>query len=157
MLTALTVEVDRFTGGAGNATYRRAVEGHYERAAGTLDAVPEMVDADEPLVVALRTDAQPLRCADAASRLPGALALPMSHRGELDGFVLVGSKVNNEIYRPDEVELLALAANQAGHDFHALQAEAFRREAAVLRATNQEMRTLVELALAGQGALKSVD
>ena len=164
LLTALTAEVDRFTSGAGNATYRRNADGHFERAAGTLEGAPEILDANDPLVVALRADHQPTRCEDTRSSLPAEIALPMSHRAELDGFILVGGKLNKENYRPDEIELLNFAANQVGLDLHALEAEEFKREvaeherkaselareAAVLRSNNEDMRALVERALAAQ-------
>lgn len=150
LMAALTVELDRFTGATGNATYRRTADGHFQRVAGTLDGVPEIVDANEAMVVALRTDRHPVRCDETLSKLPAVIALPMSHRAELDGFVLVGNKRSREIYRPDEIELLGFAATQVGLDVYALEAAAFESEAALLRASNQEMRRLVELALAGQ-------
>lgn len=157
LTAALTVEFDRFTGGAGAATYRRTADGHFQRAAGTLDGAPEIVDANEPIVVALRSDGHPVRREDTASHLPAVIALPMSHRAVLDGFILVGPKRSKEIYRPDEIELLGFAAHQVGLDYHALEAAAFESEAAVLRASNQEMRSLLELALVGQGRVKAPD
>ena len=161
LMAALTVELDRFTDAAGNATYRRDAEGHFERAAGTLEGAPEIIDANEPMVVALRTNRLPTRCSDTKSYLSFAVALPMTYRADLDGFVLIGGKLSKPIYRPDEMELLGFAANQIGLDLHALEAEELRqdateheREVALLRANNREMRMLVELALAGQTKLK---
>jgi len=64
--------------------------------------------------------------------LDAELALPMSHRGDLDGFVLLRSKRNHEGYRPDEIEVLGFAAHQVGLDLHALENEA-------LQARNEEL------------------
>lgn len=46
----------------------------------------------------------------------------MSHRGQLDGFVLLGTKAGKAAYRPDEVAQLEYASHQMGLDLHALHA-----------------------------------
>jgi len=60
---------------------------------------------------------------DTRSLLPAALALPMRHRGELTGLMLMAAKPSGDPYRPDEQELLGWAAHQMGLDLQALEAE----------------------------------
>jgi len=60
----------------------------------------------------------------------GALALAIRHRGELDGFVLLGEKPNGDEYRPDEVAVLGHVAHEIGLDLHALRNELLRAELA---------------------------
>ncbi len=152
LAAAFTAEIGRFTGGAGNATYRRGAEGQYDRIDGTLRAAPSRIDADEPVVVALRADRKPARINDTRSTLPALLALPMMRRSTLDGFVLLESKSHGEPYRPDEIELLEFAVNQAGRDLHSLEAAEREQQATMLRAANEELRSIVEIAIVGRKA-----
>jgi hypothetical protein len=73
--------------------------------------------------------------------LPGELALPSIHHGELDGFVVLGPKPNRETYRPDEQEVLGFAAHQIGLDFRALRMEQLERDVGSLATRNQELET----------------
>jgi hypothetical protein len=142
LLSAFTGALDRFTDGAGHALYRRSANGDYERVAATLEAAPEMVDADEPLAVALRAHQQATHVSDAHSGLPGELALPSIHHGELDGFVLLGLKPNGDSYRPDETEVLGFAAHQVGLDFRALRMELLEREVTQLTIGNRQLQSI---------------
>ncbi|HYD78853.1 MAG TPA: response regulator [Paucimonas sp.] len=54
---------------------------------------------------------------------------PMTHRGHVTGFLLVGAKRNRQQYRPDEEALLRDAAQQLALD---LQAGALRRQAKLI-------------------------
>ena len=139
LLTAFTGALDRFTDGAGHALYRRLANGDYERVVATLEAAPERVDADEPLAVALRARQQSTHVSDAQSRLPGELALPSIHHGELDGFVLLGLKPDGDSYRPDEEDVLGFAAHQVGLDFRALKMELLEREVTALTISNRQL------------------
>jgi hypothetical protein len=141
LLAAFTTALDRFTDGAGHALYRRIATGDYERVSSTLADSPAQVDADEPLVVALRARQKPTLPADVRSALPGELALPSIHHGELDGFVVLGPKPNRETYRPDEQEVLGFAAHQIGLDFRALRMEQLERDVGSLASRNQELET----------------
>jgi hypothetical protein len=141
LLAAFTTALDRFTDGAGHALYRRTATGDYERVSSTLADAPAQVDADEPLVVALRARQQPTLPADVRSALPGELALPSIHHGELDGFVVLGPKPNRETYRPDEQEVLGFAAHQVGLDFRALRMEQLERDVSSLATRNQDLET----------------
>ncbi|MFO1392236.1 MAG: hypothetical protein U1F09_00550 [Steroidobacteraceae bacterium] len=151
LLAAFTTALDRFTGGAGHALYRRGRAGDYEQVTSTLDRAPQRIDADEPLAVALRAQQMPTHVSDARSALPGELALPSIHHGELDGFVVLGTKPNGETYRPDEKEVLGFAAHQVGLDFRALRMEQLERDVDALNARNQELEThIADLRLALQ-------
>jgi hypothetical protein len=148
LLTAFTTALDRFTDGAGHALYRRKSDGDYERVTTTLADAPAHIDADEPLAVALRANQVPTHLSDARSALPGELALPGVHHGQLDGFVLLGAKPNRDTYRPDEIEVLGHAAHQVGLDFRALRMEQLERDVADSQKIIDELR----LALRSQSA-----
>ena len=150
----LSGALDRFTSQGGNAIYRTMGDGGFLREHGTLANAPQQVDADDPLVVAMKAELGPVECGATGSALPAVLGLPMTHRGELDGFVLIGSKPKQEVFRPDEVELLGHAAQQVGLDLNALQVKKLKRELAALSSEKRsfselerEMRTMVERAL----------
>jgi hypothetical protein len=81
------------------------------------------LDVDDGVAVALRADAAPIQVADIDTVLHAEWALPMVHRGNLGGFVLLGSKSNNETYRPDEIDVLGFAMHQLALDLVALRVE----------------------------------
>jgi hypothetical protein len=141
LLSAFTAALDRFTSGAAHALYRRTPEGDYRRVAATLVDAPITVDADEPLAVSLRASQAPVHPSDAHSALPGELALPSIHHGQLDGFVLLGTKPDGETYRPDEKDVLGFTAHQVGLDFRALRMEQLEREIAEAHQTIHSLRT----------------
>lgn len=128
LLGSLRTAIDRFTGQAGCAVYLKQASGDYTLVAGTLESAPAMVDTNDGLAVAMRTDMAPLFFDRLHTALPGELALPMCHRGTLNGFVLLGSKHRGHSYRPDECEVLGFTAHQIGLDLHALRVEALERE-----------------------------
>ncbi|WP_425229298.1 hypothetical protein [Sphingomonas sp.] len=104
----------RFCDGAAVTVYRHSKGGHFIEADGVV------VDGDHPAVVEMRAEARPVRL---EGRGPDAaeLGLPMAHRRELIGFILIGAKPGATDYRPDEVDLLGWAAHQIGQDFHTLE------------------------------------
>ena len=132
LLGSLRSALDRFTGQAGCAIYLHQAGGDYALAAGTLPDAPALVDTNDNAAVVMRTDMAPLffegMPATLPTTLPGELALPMCHRGTLNGFVLLGSKRGGESYRPDECEVLRFAVNQVGLDLHALRVEVLENE-----------------------------
>lgn len=138
LFAGFTAALDVFTDGAGYAFYRRSADGDYARVAATLADAPMHVDADEPLAVALRGRQAATHCSDTSSALPGNLALPSLHHGQLRGFVIVGSRPNGNAYRPDEIEVLGYAAREVGLNLLALRMEQLERE-------NREMRAREEL------------
>jgi hypothetical protein len=139
LFTGFQAALDQFTDGAGYAIYTRSADGDYSRVAATLADAPRHVDADEPLAVALRARQAPTHCADASSALPGDLALPSLHHGQLAGIVILGSKPNGDTYRPDEVEVLGYAVREVGLNLRALRMEQLERENSELRAREEVM------------------
>lgn len=138
LLDAFVAALQRFTKGAGCAIYQR--EGStYVRTRDVAMALPAQIDVNDPLVVEMRTDQTPVSNSDARSSLACALALPMFYRGVLDGFVLIGAKASHEAYRPDEVAVMSIAANQIGHDLDGLQVQELRNNVDHL---NQEIGIL---------------
>lgn len=132
--------VKRFTDGAAAALYQRDEGGAYVRVEGGIAGAPEMIDADEPAVVALRADRALVEIVETRSALPAVLALPMTIRHEIDGFVLLAVKPNGLAYRPDEKNELAKATEAIGDDLHALKVEQLQRGIANLEARNDELR-----------------
>lgn len=153
LLSGFGRALERFTGGASWAIY--LAEGdRYRRADGDADA-PESLHRDHAACVALRAREGPqvLDAKHAAGR--AELALPLAHRHELEGLVLVAQKPSGLPYRPDEVQLLGEAAHDIALDLHALEVERLRREleradAEVLRARAEAsaFRSVVETRLA---------
>ncbi|HXZ69116.1 MAG TPA: GAF domain-containing protein [Alphaproteobacteria bacterium] len=58
-----------------------------------------------------------------AFRLSAIMAFPILHRSDLIGALLVGDKRARQVYRPDEINNLARAANQVGLELHTLRVE----------------------------------
>jgi hypothetical protein len=141
---AFATALDRFTGGAPHAFYRRLPSGDYTRGAATLTEAPGQVDADDPLTVTMRTTQAVTYAKDTASTLPAEIALPSIHHGELDGFVLLGPKPRNEPYRPDELEVLGVAAHRVGLDFRALRMEQLERDVANSQMIIAELRLALQ-------------
>jgi GAF domain-containing protein len=72
---------------------------------------------------------------DVESALPGTLAFPMVVRGELLGILVVGPKLDDETYAPDEENALASLATSVGHALDAIEVRELRRRVEVLTAT----------------------
>jgi GAF domain-containing protein len=95
--------------------------------------------------LALRAQGEPVELSDTRSLLPAALALPMRHRGELTGFLLMAAKHSGDPYRPDEQALLGWAALQAGLDLQAREAEQLRDNVSRLRQDCASLTAQLEL------------
>lgn len=117
LIERATDEFKRFSGGATVAFYRSASAG-YELATGDI-ASPSTLDPDTPALVMMRAERTVVR--DGFS--DGDMVLPMIHRADLTGFILLGPKPAGESYRPDEETLLAEAADRIGLDLYALRIE----------------------------------
>lgn len=110
-------EALRSFAGAEARIYLADDDGTFHLAAGT--SAPAALDVDDPLLVELRAEPR----AVVLSGADAALALPMAHGGSLFGVVQLGARANGELYRPDEVALLARAVRQVGLDLELLQAK----------------------------------
>ena len=132
LATALVGALDRFTAGAGAALYVRGSDGRFAcQQASTIDA-PQVLDADEPLAVALRAGRSVARCDDVHSTLPGELAMVLSRQRELDAFVLIGRQRDGRVLRSDEVAALRDALLKVGVEWQGLRWDALERERALL-------------------------
>ena len=133
LATALVGAIDRFTAGAGATLYVRSGDGRFERrqasTAGAPQAVaPQLLEADEPVAVALRAGRSVARCDEVHSSLPGEMALVLSRQRELDAFVLIGRRRDGSVLRSDEVPALRGTLQSVGVEWQALQWEALQRE-----------------------------
>jgi hypothetical protein len=133
LATALVGAVDRFAGGAGATLYVRNGDGRFERQQGSTgsapqSAVPQSLDANEPVAVALRAGRSVARCDEVHSPLPGELALVLFRQRELDAFVLIGRARDGSVLRSDEVAALRGALQSVGVEWQALRWEALQGE-----------------------------
>ncbi len=143
----LVASVDRFTEGAGCAVFRRDEGDNYLRKEATLASMPEEVSANDEAVLAMRAHDKAVRMRDSSSTLRAALALPMAHRGELFGFVLLGPRNDGEPYRTDQIDVLEFAAHEVGLDFYALKLEQLANQVAVERRNSETLRAQLQTAM----------
>ncbi|MGZ3305558.1 MAG: hypothetical protein ACXU8U_06825 [Asticcacaulis sp.] len=146
LMKALVKALTRFSGGSEVALYLPeggADRGNgYVQAEGRFTAFGKHLDGDDETLVSLRAGRQPLETRD------GTLVLPMIHRNELSGMVVLGHKPGGDAWRPDESEVLAWAVLQIGQDLHALKVEQLEADAAALRQKNAILSAQVEMAKA---------
>ena len=127
LMAGLIKALNLFAGGAEVALYLPGDAQDYCLAEGGFAGIGDQLDGDDETLVSLRASRKPLEYAD------GALALPMIHRNELSGLVVIGHKPSGDAWRPDEREVLAWAVLQAGNDLHALKVEQLETDATALR------------------------
>ncbi len=139
LIAGFTTELKRFCGGADGALYQRDEGGRFTRTAGHLKGAAKHIDANDALAIALRAERKRIDL----DHGPAALALPMVHRAEVSGFVLLGAKPSGNDYRPDEKDLLGWAAHQIGLDLHALQVEALQTRVATLDIEVKTLRSVI--------------
>ena len=142
LIQGFTAELKRFSG-AESALYQQEVGGGLTRIGGHLKGAPKHIDANEKTMVEIRADRKRIDLDASHAGLSAALALPMVHRAEVFGVVLLGPKPSGDDYRPDEKELLAYAAHQIGLDLHALQVEALQARVTDLSYELKAMRSVV--------------
>ena len=151
----LVVALDRYTQNAGCAIYRRQDTDGWRRTEGTLADAPDRVDPNHETVLALRAHDKALRVRAGIDTLHAAWALPMSQRGKLVGFVLLGPLPNGDSYRPDQIEALEAAVRKVGIDFQALRIEHLVSELDQAHADVSMLRA--QLATATTMALRSTE
>ena len=128
---------------AGSAVYQRA-EGSFARIAisGRLSHVPDALGLDDPLVLSLRAELQPLRVdsvplsslrANHGSTEP-VLAIPIAMRGELNGFAVYGAHRSGADIDPDEQRALQSLATGAAVAYDHLEVTRLRARIASLEA-----------------------
>lgn len=139
---ATLAEFKRFSGGAAVALYLEG-DGAFTTE-GDAAPFPAALDADDPLLVALRARNKPLDPREhARSRLTAALVLPMHHRDRLTGAIVLGTRADGANYRPDEIELLGWAAQQVGLDLHAIAARTLQQKVTELELGNRQLAKLL--------------
>ena len=150
LTTLLVAAVDRFTGGAGCAVFERRDDGTYRRTESTLAGAPNEMSTNDETVLAMRAcdKALPLRDGTPAVTPTAVLALPMAHRGDLPGFVLLGPRHEREPYRPDQIDAPERAVRDVGLDFHALRVEHLVQQVAAERRTVETLRAQLRTAMA---------
>jgi hypothetical protein len=131
---ALAAAGDRFSCGAGVALYVRQPGARYQLQQGASIDAPQVLDADEPLAVALRAGGSMASREDVDSALPGELAMVLSRQRELDACVLIGRRRDGSAMRSDEVVALRQALQTAGLDWQALRWDALQREVTQMNA-----------------------
>jgi hypothetical protein len=120
LVTALHDALAQFIGRTAVSIYRRTGDDGYVAQIDDL-GLGAGFSVDAPIAVELRSRG-------AALRDGSGWVLPMQQGGRIDGFVVVGEKADREIYRPDEVELLANCVRQVGLDLQALRVASLERE-----------------------------
>jgi len=108
--------------------------------------VADRVDANHESVLALVAHDKALRVRAGIDTLPAAWAFPMSQRGKLVGFALLGPLRNGDPYRPDQIEALESAVHKVGIDFYALRIERLEGELTNERANVQMLRAQLSTA-----------
>ncbi len=146
LTAAFIAALREFAEGAEAALYLISDDGAYRRTEGRLSGVPETIDADDAFMVTLRTDRTAFEPASASAAI--ALVLPMIHRTEVVGVVLMGRKPSDFSYRPDERDVLASAAHQIGLDLHALKVEALEARVTELTGEVKTLRSVVAVTAA---------
>ena len=83
--------------------------------------VPDDIDENDGIVLALKATQKAADPQRHASRLAGELAVPMVARGRLVGLIACGARPSGETYASDEVEALTEFAHGIGTAFAALE------------------------------------
>jgi uncharacterized membrane protein len=117
---AFLAELKRFTEGAQAALYLERSDAGY-RSFEPSGAFPAAIGLDDPIVVALRARRTGIEPGGTATRIAAAHALPMLHRHDLLGFVLLGHKPDGADFRPDELDALSDATHKIGLDLQSLR------------------------------------
>ena len=151
LIASLADALDRFTKGAGAAVYLPGPEECFRLASATLAGAPDAFK-----LATLERDKYSL--GTMLPCLPSScgfrhdqMAVPMSHRGRLNGLVVLGMRADGEPYRPDECKAISFAAQQVGIDLDTLRIEELERRMAALRADVHAQETALRL-LAGRRA-----
>ncbi len=144
----LVAALDRYTQNAGCTIYRRQDTNGWRRTEGTLAEAPDLVDDNHETMLALRAHDKALQVRAGADALSAAWAFPMSQRGKLVGFMLLGPLRNGDSYRPDQIEAIEAAVHKVGIDFHALRIEGLESELAEERVDVRMLRAQLATAMA---------
>jgi hypothetical protein len=126
LVEALLTAVDAYTGSCGSGLYWGDAVGRFIREHFTLEPLPRELDADARVIVEMKTFRAPVHLTD-STLAPAVLALPMTRRSDLVGFLVVGKKTDRQVYRVDEIANLARTTQQVGFDLYTLRLEQLQR------------------------------
>lgn len=116
-------EVQRFTRSPAVAIYEAAGQGYRRLRAAGDRCYPDTLDTDDPAVVAVRAEHDPVELADYRSALGAeGCVFPINVLGRLRG-VLVCANRPGEHFAPDEKRLLAQVINELGAAWRILRAK----------------------------------
>ena len=159
LLRALVSALGRFTDGATSAIYLLEPDGSYKWKEGSDSFGPTSIPVDDGLLVTLQSEAPgldmpALRDASLQSALTYELAIPMTHRSLLIGFMVLGSKANYSTYRPDELDVLKTVIRQIGLTVYALKVTILERELLQLQQQVQKDNIAIQLMSGRRKALR---
>jgi hypothetical protein len=132
--------LDQFKRASGTAIYALQTSSGFQLQTGTLAGAPATIDPDDDMAIEMRRTRRPIDCVDASNCARGGFAFPVIVRGTLTGIVLLGPKLAGELYRPDEIELLASCVHQFGLDLESLRISELERRNASLRQRDAELQ-----------------
>jgi len=108
--------------------YGRQGERYHSVGSSLIDVAHPDADENDDAVLAMRTWHEPIELNGVHTLLEGELALPMTVRGQLAGFLLCEPKISGEAIAPDEREALRLLAHDVGFALDSLRVAALERE-----------------------------
>lgn len=165
LLERVSRAMEVFASGAGFAIYRSVDGAGFELQHSTLVDAPPLLGPDEDALLEMRSAGSWVYLNTSNPDARGTIAFPMLSRGRLQGLVIAGNKGSGNLYRPDELSLLAISVQQLGQYLEALRAGALAQHALVqeqraealateLHAKEREamrLQRLLELRLVGSG------
>lgn len=116
----------------------------YLKSLGNSEAIPDVISGDDPWVLTLRDEeSMVIPSSNASGLIPNRL-FPQFHRGELLGFVWIGSKTDGENWRPDEESVLFFAVQQIGLDRYALEVSRLSKELEREKMTTDLLKDIIK-------------
>jgi hypothetical protein len=133
LLERFVAELDQFVHPGATALYLRRAQDQYVLVQASLHGAPATIDIDDPSLVQLRHKNDIVAVAAGAASDIASLAIPMTVRGKLDGFLLVADKPDGAAFRSDELKLLHGAATSVMENLEFLRFKQVDRENADLK------------------------
>jgi hypothetical protein len=116
----------------------------YLKSLGNSEAIPDVISGDDPWILTLRDEeSMVIPSSNASGLIPNRL-FPQFHRGELLGFVWIGSKTDGENWRPDEESVLFFAVQQIGLDRYALEVSRLSKELEREKMTTDLLKDIIK-------------
>lgn len=136
-----------FGHGCDIATFEKKIENEkvaYVKSLGNNKDIPVVISGDDPWVLTLRDEeSMVIPNSKAIGLVPNRL-FPQFHRGELLGFVWVGTKTDGENWRPDEESVLSFAVQQIGLDRYALEVSRLSKELEREKMTTDLLKDIIK-------------